>query len=450
MAFFVPVVGALSILIFYALINALYGKGVSFIVSLFLATAFSDVILTGGVKGETYAHPLYLLLIYLFLNHRLDRRKKTLLFTTTSASLVLAHYYTAILTVAILASMGFGMIITKAKEGMSLEVCSLMFPAILSGSIIAYFLIYAKWAFDFISAIDWLSAASYQAVLFSLALWLALKPQTKSQARMALTCSITFVATLAFALLATKRSLVPGAPILPTHYLLYIIPFMVAAPLSILGYGMIGRMKGEQNATPIFWLSAILGLEAYAIFGNVEPGLGLTLAYRGLNFLLPPLAILAALGIHRIHEYGKLKTQGTIMAAIAITLTIVCLNVYAIYASISLQERYLGYFWLYRQPEYQAAAWVEAKAGDLTVAGDVKTLYMLKYYFGVNVDAFQGLKYLTRNAPKPHILFIYDQMLKNGYVVYGGYSVDLPKNCTEKASILNQVYSNGPANIYAG
>jgi hypothetical protein len=452
MAFFVPFAGAFSILLFCILMNGLYGKGISLIASLFLATAFSDAILTAGVKGETYAHLLYLLLIFLFINHRLDQRKKTLLFTTASASLVLAHYYTAILTVAILASMGLGAIIIRAKEGLSLEARSLTLPVILAGSILLYFLLYAKWAFDFVSAIDWLSAASYQAVLFSLALWLAFKPQTQSQSksRTALTCLMASVATLAFAFLATKRSLVPGAPILPTHYLLYIIPFIVAAPLSILGYGTIGRMKGEQNAMPIFWLSAILGLEGYAIFGNVEPGLGLTLAYRGLNFLLPPIAILTALGIHRIHGHGKLKAHGTIMAATAITLIILCLNVYAIYASINLQERYLGYFWLYRQPEYQAASWVKAKAGDLTVAGDVKTLYMLKYYFNVNVDAFQGLQYLTGSAQKPQALFIYDQMLKNGYVVYGGYSVDLPKNWIEKASILNLAYSNGLANIYAG
>jgi len=451
MAFFVPVVGAFSILIFYALMNALYGKGVLFIASLFLATAFSDVILTAGVKGETYAHPLYLLLIFIFLKHRLDLKKKTLLFTTASASLVLAHYYTAILTLAILASMGLGAIIIRAKEGASLEVRSLTLPVILAGSILMYFLLYAKWAFDFVSVIDWLSAASYQAVLFSLALWLALNPSTRSQSSTVLTCSIASVATLAFASLATKRSLVPGAPILPTHYLLYIIPFIVAATLSILGYGTIRRMKGERYAIPIFWLAAILGLEGYAIFGNVEPGLGLTLAYRGLNFLLPPLAILTALGIHRIHEHGKLKAQGSIrMAATVITVTILCLNVYAIYASIHLQERYLGYFWLYRQPEYQAAAWVKAKAGDLTVAGDVKTLYMLKSYFNVNVDAFQGLKYLTGSAQKPQILFVYYQMLKNGYVVYGGYSVDLPENWTEKASSLNLAYSNGLANVYAG
>jgi hypothetical protein len=41
-------------------------------------------------------------------------------------------------------------------------------------------------------------------------------------------------------------------------------------------------------------------------------------------------------------------------------------------------------------------------------------------------------------------------MFKNGYVVYGGYSVDLPEDWAEKASSLNHVYSNGLANVYVG
>jgi len=76
MAFSVPLAGAFLILTFYALLNGLYGERASFIASLFLATAFSDVILEAGVKGETYAHPLYLLLVFLFLNQRLGWRKK--------------------------------------------------------------------------------------------------------------------------------------------------------------------------------------------------------------------------------------------------------------------------------------------------------------------------------------------------------------------------------------
>jgi hypothetical protein len=53
-------------------------------------------------------------------------------------------------------------------------------------------------------------------------------------------------------------------------------------------------------------------------------------------------------------------------------------------------------------------------------------------------------------AQSPQVLFVYDQMLRNVCVVYGGYSVDLPEDWAEKASSLNHVYLNGLANVYVG
>jgi len=126
-----------------------------------LATAISDVILTAGVKGETYARPLYLLLIYLLLSRGLAWRSRASLFALASASLVAAHYYTAILATAMMASTILGITIVRAKEGLDLEVRELALPAILASSTLAYFALYARWAFDFVLAIDWPSASSY-------------------------------------------------------------------------------------------------------------------------------------------------------------------------------------------------------------------------------------------------------------------------------------------------
>jgi hypothetical protein len=39
-------------------------------------------------------------------------------------------------------------------------------------------------------------------------------------------------------------------------------------------------------------------------------------------------------------------------------------------------------------------------------------------------------------------------MLMNGYVLGGGYSVDLPQSWTEKLHSLNKLYSNGYVNIH--
>lgn len=76
---------------------------------------------------------------------------------------------------------------------------------------------------------------------------------------------------------------------------------------------------------------------------------------------------------------------------------------------------------------------------------------MLKDYFGLNVNILQGLQYLTgKTGLKPQILFTYEQNARNGYVVYGGYSLDLPEGWVERTLQLNLIYSNKAVCIYAG
>jgi hypothetical protein len=41
-------------------------------------------------------------------------------------------------------------------------------------------------------------------------------------------------------------------------------------------------------------------------------------------------------------------------------------------------------------------------------------------------------------------------MLRNGYVLYGGYSVNLPEKWVQKIFQLSLVYSNGAAAVHAG
>jgi hypothetical protein len=452
MAFLVPLVGALSTLMLYAIARGLYGEGVAFLASLFSAVALSDAILTAGVKGETYAHPLYLFLVYLLIDERPSWRAKALLFALASASLVTTHYYTAILATAILASTSLGIIIVGAREGASPRLRDLSLPAILACSTLVYFVVYAKWAFDFISTIDLLSAASFQVIAFSSALWLAFKDFGRREIA-ALSLFIALVAAL-LSWLSTVRPLALGAPVLPTRYLLYAGPLVVAAPLCALGYDEVKRSCGSRHLLPLFWLAPVLGLECYAVLGNVDPGLGSTIAYRGLNFLVPPVAILSALGVRWLYERGWYGTSRRALrglskaGAIAIALFILLANVYGVYACVSLQERYLGYFWLYTQPEFRAASWVKDFTSNATMAGDVKALYLLKYYFGVEVDVLEGLKYLSREAKSPRALFVYEQMARNGYVVWGGYSVDLPSNWVERARDLNLVYSNRVTSVY--
>ena len=84
------------------------------------------------------------------------------------------------------------------------------------------------------------------------------------------------------------------------------------------------------------------------------------------------------------------------------------------------------------------------------IACDVKFSYLLKGYFNIDTDVVQGLQYLVNRKPKPQILLIYCQMLENGYVVHGGYSINLPSDWTENTRELDLVYFNSIIGIYVG
>lgn len=442
MAFGVPLAGALTILIFYALVKKVIGSSeMAFFSSLLLATAYPHALFTAGVTKETYANPLYVLSILIFLNR--GRWGNTFLFTVASLALATAHHLAALVTLAVLASMSLAMQFMRVRRGLDLEKFSLLNISILSSVIFLYFWLYAYRGLKVaISLSDLLSAGSYQVVAFTLALYLISRRCQHSRLRTFLTCltALTLVSTIA--LLCTRISIVPGSPRLPIHYLLYASPFILASPLAVLGLGELREMDDESHKAPFFWLSAVLGLEGYAVFG--DPPVGLVLAYRTLNFLCPPLAFICTL---KLRGSSREKLCGPISKGVhAVLILIMVLSSYNLYAAVSLQERYMGYFWLYDQREYDAARWIFRRANQ-TVAGDVKFSYLLGY-FDVKADIYGGLRYLTGKGAKPPILVIYDQMLRNGYVLHGGYSVDLPEGWTEKLTCLSLAYSNGEVKIY--
>ena len=451
MATIIPLTGGLTVLFFYAIINKLsQNHKLAFSASILLATSFPYTLFTSGVTKETYANPIYILSILIFLGS--SRWRKILMFTIASAALVLAHHLTALVTIAVLASITLATSITRARNGLSFDNSRLLLASILTAVTALYFILFAYRGLKLtLTPSDIFSIASYQTIAFTAALYLTLKPHSSSNARTIILCSTSAALVSLIALFYTKRPIVPDAPILPSHYILYAAPFILASPLAVLGLGRLREMQYEECMLPFFWFATILGLEGYAVFGNSP--LGLTLVYRTLNFLCIPLAILCAAGLDRLYmKTSKPRNQKlkNLMATAALLL-IVTLNSYSMYAAVSLQERFMGYFWLYRLQEYNAGSWVSSTCGNNIIAGDVKFAYLLKYYFGSNVDEFHGLLYLAgKSFSKPHILLAYDQMKRNGYVFYGGYSVDLPEDWMERAGNLSLVYYNGIVNVYAG
>ena len=450
MALGIPLAAALTIPIFYLLVKKItQNNAISLIAAILLATAFPYALFTAGVTKETFASPIYISLILIFmLKHNW---KTALLFCIVSVALVLSHHLTAFLAVGIMTSLSIASFISKKNkdEKVNSNQSNILFIAILSSITALYFVLFASPAFMLtITSSVLLSVGAYQIFVVALILYLVNIAKNFSRIRTIFNCFSGFLLVFVLMLLVTKIPLLPGAPTLPFYYFLYALPFIVGLPLVIFGLNELYQ-KNSSLIIPLFWIITVAAFASYAVFANPPGGLGF--AYRSVNFILPPLTILIAIGLYKLFSNPKhLKTHKiTAFIAAAIIISLVTINTYSVYATVSLQEPYLGYFWRYEPSEYKASDWLSTNAHNQTVAGDSKVTYILNGYFNENVTIMDGLRYLEGNGSAPEILYIYNQMYRNGYVLYDGSPVTLPANWTGKLTNYNCVYANSEVTVYA-
>ena len=454
MAIFFPIVGATTILVFFVIVRRLYNSKISFIASIIFGTAFTHAFFTAGVTKETYANPIYLTLILLLLHPKISSRKPTiLLFAMTSVTLALTHHLTSVIAIVLVSSITLAYFVNDLRKGLTPNKSRFLLTAILISTVALDFGLYAYGGFAYIPLSDWLSVAAYELLAFASALYLMYRPPAHTSTRI---FTILAAAAVAFAFifvpLILNITLVPSfTPSVQEQLLLYSIPYCALLPFLILGYDY--RRGTKKTIAPLFWLAPLVGLGMYALFSNSSLGMGLLI--RTPNFLWLPMAILSAAGLYQAYQaYGTAKgfriRKLIKPAVVAIVLVVITVNVFGLYASVSLQNPNLGYQWLYRLPEFKAGAWIATTSENQTVAGDMKVTSLMQGYFGAKVDALIGYRYLAADSDvQPQILFTYNEMLKNGYVLLL-HGVDLPANWTERASQLDLVYSNGVANLYAG
>ena len=450
MGIFIPLTGGLTILLFYALTRTLFNSKIAFIASIFFATAFTHTFFTAGVTKETLANPLYLLLILIFLHPTMPKPQRLLLFTATSIALTMTHHLTPLITIAILSAVAVSSLIANLKKGRPTNRFDFLLISILAIATTTYYTLYASTSTRIlITYSDLFSAACYQIVTFALAIYVTSRPRAYSKTKTLVTTSGALAIALFLTVILMRRPIMPSVPAQPPHYLLYDLPYILLPPLVILGYGYHRQAKAGTHTPSIFWLAAIIGVGAYAIFSNST--VTFTLTYRTLNFLHPIVAIFAAMGLYRLSSMGNSTNPRRVLNGLIVVATILVIattNAYSLYASVSLEERYMGYVWLYRQQEFEAGEWVATKT-NLPVAGDLKSFHFFHSYLDLDVNVLEGYNYLTANSETPpKILYLYAQMEKNGYVL-GYHGLDLPENWKERLLQLNQVYSNGFADFYS-
>ena len=450
MAIGIPIAAALTIPIFYLLVKKItHNNNISLIAAALLTTVFPYALFTAGVTKETLASPIYISLILVFL---LKQNWKTIiLFSTLSIALVLAHHLTTFLTITILASLcaAFFTIKKDPKQKINSNKTNFLLLAILSIVTAAYFLLFAgQTSFISLSSTDLLTIGAYQILILTIATYSTFLAKKHSRKITILNALVAFTAVFLFTFLLTQVPLLSIAPILPSHYLIYALPFIIAVPLIIFGLNELYQRKSSL-IIPLFWSMSIIAFASYAVLA--DPAGSVTFASRSLNFLLPPLLILVAVGINKIsskNSHFKLSRPIKLIA-VAVILVIVTVNSYSVYATVSLQEPYFGYFWRYNAPEYTASDWLSTNMINQTVAGDSKVSYLVQGYFNQSVTTTAGYRYLAENGSKPELLYVYNQMNTNGYVLSQGIPYRLPTNWTDKLEPYNLIYQNSEVTIYA-
>lgn len=449
LAWSVPFAAALAILIFFVLARRITrSTHVAAVAALLLATAFPYALFAAGVTKETYASPIFITLILLFLLK--PDWKTTLLFALTSCTLVLSHHFTAFLAVAVLWGLCLALFAVKKSSNQQQHSARprLLCTVGLSSLAVLYLVLFAYPAMNVtLTVSDLLSAGAYEVLLVALSVYAVYTAKGHSARKTIIQCTLGFTLLSLVALIITQTSLSPGAPTLPLYYFFYFLPYLLGVPLVVFSLRGLYQRRSPL-LLPFFWVIMIAAFTCYAVFSSSADGVGLT--YRSVNFILPPFMILVAIGVSGLVK-GRSGFNRKIMAAAAtiLCLCMVSVGIYSEYASFVQEEPYFGYFWRYEPPEYQASSWISSGQDNQTVAGDYKVSYLLEGYFNVSVSVSDGLKYLDSDGTPPDLIYVYRQMYRNGYVFGSGIPISLPQNWTAKLSDYNIIYANMEVSVYA-
>ncbi|MEM2739211.1 MAG: hypothetical protein QXQ29_00195 [Candidatus Bathyarchaeia archaeon] len=446
----VPLSSALAVPIFYVLLEALTGDGaLALTASIILASSYPYSMFTAGVTKETYANPIYILLILLYIYRRGSLYARLTLTALSSIALASAHHLTSIVSLAILSCIAIAELYERVIGGVYSKLEGPVYTVVYAAILGLYFWLYAYRGVKIEVAFgDIASAASYQILALTLALYVSYRPMVGSRRGVVALSTVAAVITILAAFIPTVKQVTPELPRLPRYYIVYAIPFITASQIAVIGFHY--TRSYTWCRIPLLWLSSILGLEAYSVFGG-HP-IGSTLAYRMLNFLWPPLSILIASGLKAVYRSIHNLRSGSWVAKAAVAAYVIILvssNLYDYYASIHLKERYMGYFWLYTPYEYSSTRYIGLNIGETPISCDVKIGYIAGGYLDLDLDTIQGFRYLSGLSDvKPKTLLVYRDMLSIGYVLYGGYSVYLGGSLSGRLESLNMVYSNPEAWIY--
>ena len=433
-----PALASLVPLLLYIIANmAVCSRAAAIISSLLLALGGYQAVFTSGITKETFT--IFLFFTYLYLVFAASSlAMRGILLLITGLAIVMGHHLQYFLLLIILSNiLVLRLFLRRVYDNSPTRLVAGLVILLILGAF--YYPLYALRGTQYsLTFSDALSLVSFQ--VFSLLIIYYLLAGGKAD-KPPISLLMVWAASYICLLVNQLIPVMPGSPKMPANLLVQVSMLLILGLFVVLGFH--ASRRGEMAGSYFVhgWLSAIVSLEAYSMFGS-QPSISLTLFYRLANHMLPPALILASVGLVNVMGLFKRKRLGTLYLAI-ILIPISLTMVYQHYSSVILQENYLGYQWSYNTAEYEFARWLLGKVDDIKVYGDMKIKYLLEGYFGMSVDEGGGFKILNGEGSAGEGLIVtYKVMERNGYVL-GPYGVELKqgwiKNISDRAG---KIFSN--------
>lgn len=393
----IPAVGSISVLIVYLMVRD-FGVKVAFLSSTFLALFLGEALIDASIKNGVYGEPLFLLAIWLMMRRKSGLKEYSLLFLISLSLIPIYFYFTGFL---FLIALFFTLYDRDWKKFISVSLPLLVIFPQLSTIIRPIYL---------------LALGAYMA-FYSLTMFL-LKFHVKGYVISGL------IVVLVILSLFVK---LPYSPVFPPYFLPFAVPYIV-------GFYYVN----EKKLTYVnLLLSSLLVLLLFSVL--IKTSLGFYIAYRLMDYISIPLAMLFGL--------GGVRTKLIPLILLILTAS----NFYAIFATINLKLPYTGGTTeVYTQPEFFAASFISGNNVLAEVSTCVKFQFLFQY-FGQSVDRFSAYYYLIGKAPPP-ALFLLTPSLSQGYVL--NYDENLPNpvpaNYEAKLNNVSLIFNDGAVQLYMG
>ncbi|WFO74567.1 hypothetical protein J4526_05640 [Desulfurococcaceae archaeon MEX13E-LK6-19] len=447
MPLLVPTVNVLSMIFIVLLVSRYNGSREAIFSALALAVIPPLIVFTSAATKEGFAHPLFVMLIYLALKP-VWRKAEVLVSLLASLTLVLSHHLTTFMYIYIILTTLLVASLSSVKTNIKLKtsVYPLLFVFVFA---IIHHLVIGPGVFRIAATPRDILTLFLYTILFTMPIVLFGKAPNNGQSstRFTIPYKPLFIVVIVFAVVvyASTYSPAPGIPSLGQSVLYYSIPYIIVPIAFWYTYRQCFIEKSKLIVFLIAWTMGCFSIIAYLLFAD-NP-LGASAIHRVIDFMDFPLAISIGFVSSRLFNTASTLFQ-RILGVVLVFLAV--LSGISVMSLIVSRNDTVSFYWLYNKAEFYAGLYVKEYVGNMSITGDAKIDYLFKY-FEINVYPTPLIRLVVDGVAEDNTLYIlYRENYSKG-IVQALMIFSLSKQCIEiLEKDTNRVYDSSMVNMYIG